>query len=194
MMHSCQSIMELYVSSLQSNEVGGSYYMELEGLTRSMNYLLGENLSIGTLITDRHRAIGKWIRTALPTTEHVYDVWHIAKGMYTHMHNVYVTLNVSVHVFLHWNIGLKKKLVALSKERDCALVGEWIRSIINHLYWCASSTPDGNGDIIVAKWISVVNHIRNRHTRHGKLFPKCLHAKYRRRQGQAVKWMKQGRQ
>ena len=99
-----------------------------------------------------------------------------------------------MYVFLQCNTGLKKKLVALSKERDCGLVGEWIRSIINHLYWCASSTPDGNGDIIEAKWLSVLNHIRNRHTRHGKLFPKCLHAKYRRRQGQAVKWMKQGRQ
>ena len=88
MMQSCHSIatLELYVSSLQSNEVGGSYYMELEGLTRSMKYLLGKNLSVGTLITDRHRAIGKWIRTSLPTTEHVYDVWHIAKGMSTGKH------------------------------------------------------------------------------------------------------------
>ena len=88
--------------------------------------------------------------------------------------------------------GLKKKLVALSKERDCALVGEWIQSIINLLYWCASSTTDGNGDIIAAKWLSVVNHIRNRHTRHGKLFPKCLHGKYKRKWGEAVKWLKPG--
>ena len=75
MMQSCHSIaaLELYGSSLQSNEAGGSYYMELEGLTRSINYLLRKNLSTGTLITDRHRTIGKWIRTTLPTTEHVYD-------------------------------------------------------------------------------------------------------------------------
>ena len=80
----------------------------------------------------------------------------------------------------------------LAKEKDCALAGEWIKSIINHLYWCASSTPDGNGDVMEAKWLSVVNHIRNRHTQHDRLFPKCLHAKYKRRRGEAVKWMKQG--
>ena len=56
--------------------------MELEGLARSMNYLLGEDLSIGTLVTDRHRSIGKWMRTEMPGTKHVFDVWHIAKGMY----------------------------------------------------------------------------------------------------------------
>ena len=78
-----------------------------------------------------------------------------------------------------------------AKEKECALVGEWIKSIINQLYRCASSTPDGNGDVMEAKWLFVVNHIRNRHSRHGCLFPKCLHAKYKRR-GEAVKWMKQG--
>ena len=89
-------------------------------------------------------------------------------------------------------IGLKKKLAALAKEKDCSLVGEWIRSIINHLYWCALSTPDGNSDMMEAKWLSVVNHIRNRHTRHGCTFPRCLHTKYKRKRGEAIKWMKPG--
>lgn len=42
--------------------------MEMEGFTRSRSYLLGQNLSTGTLITVRHRAIRKWITTAPPTT------------------------------------------------------------------------------------------------------------------------------
>ena len=87
--------------------------------------------------------------------------------------------------------GLKKKLLDLSKN-NCSIVGKWIRSIINHLYWCISSTPDGNGDVIEAKWLSVANHIRNKHKGHSVLFPKCLHGKYKVKDGQAVEWMKPG--
>ena len=59
MMHSCYSIatLELYASSLQSNEVGGSYYMELEGRSYLQHETVGEksvNWYIGTLIRDRH--------------------------------------------------------------------------------------------------------------------------------------------
>ena len=52
--------------------------------------------------------------------------------------------------------ALKKKVNALAKEKDCELVGEWKRSLVNHLYWSAVSTPDGNGDMIKANgchWI-----------------------------------------
>ncbi|XP_021359108.1 uncharacterized protein LOC110454083 [Mizuhopecten yessoensis] len=71
--------------------------------------------------------------------------------------------------------GLKKKLVALSKERDCAELHGWIKSILNHLYWVASSTPDSNRDMMLQKWASVGNHIQNVHHGHGSLFPACSH-------------------
>ena len=54
--------------------------MELEGLSRSVSYLLEHKLSIGTIVTDRHKSIGKWIKNALPGITHSYDVWHVAKG------------------------------------------------------------------------------------------------------------------
>ena len=57
--------------------------MELAGLSRSVNYLLEQELSIGTLVTDRHRSVAKWIKDALPGTTHSYDVWHVAKGIHT---------------------------------------------------------------------------------------------------------------
>jgi hypothetical protein len=85
---------------------------------------------VNTLVTDRHPQIQKWLRENQPTTRHLFDVWHVAKG-------------------------LKKKLEALSKEKDCGEVKAWIKSITNHLYWSAASTPDQNGDVIVAKWKSV---------------------------------------
>ena len=48
----------------------------------------------------------------------------------------------------------------LAKE-DCGLIGEWMKSIINHLYWSAVSTQSGDGELIKAKWLSLDNHIHN---------------------------------
>lgn len=61
--------------------------------------------------------------------------------------------------------------------------------MINHLYWSAVSTPDGNGELIKAKWISLDNHLHNKHKGHGKLFPKCGH-KALKRAGRKKKWFK----
>ena len=58
--------------------------------------------------------------------------------------------------------SLEKRLVKASKRSDLEGIGVWIRSIINHLYWCAVSSPVGDGDMIVAKWLSLVNHICNK--------------------------------
>ena len=54
--------------------------MEKEGLSRSVQYIHDQNLTISTLITDRHASIQKWVRETLPGTTHMYDVWHVAKG------------------------------------------------------------------------------------------------------------------
>ncbi|ELT96829.1 hypothetical protein CAPTEDRAFT_225143 [Capitella teleta] len=38
------------------------------------------------------------------------------------------------------------------------------------------STPDGNGPLMLAKWLSIANHLHNVHHNHGDpLFPSCLH-------------------
>ena len=66
--------------------------MELEGLVRSITGLWFEELTIETMITDRHTSINKWIREEMPHTKHYYDVWHVTKGM----HNF--TMHLSAHV------------------------------------------------------------------------------------------------
>ena len=93
------------------------------------------------------------------------------------------------YVGLHNFIAFKKKVTALAKEKDCEIVGEWKKSLVNHLYWSAVSTPDGNGELIKAKWISLDNHIHNKHKKHGKIFTACQHKAIRKR-GRKKKWFK----
>ncbi|XP_061195757.1 uncharacterized protein LOC133203984 [Saccostrea echinata] len=121
----------LDIQQVQSNEVPNSSWCEHEGLKRSIRFLKDEGLQLDTLITDRHRQNNKWIKENLDGTNHFYDIWHVAKGT-------------------------GKKLEALAKVKDCDIVGKWKQSITNHMYWSVGSTPDNNGDLIVAKWESVM--------------------------------------
>jgi len=77
---------------------------------------------------------------------------------------------------LHLISGVKKKIKALAKTKDCELAGEWKRSIVNQIYWSATSTADGDGEVISGKYTSIVNHIRNVHTHDNAVYPVCQHA------------------
>ncbi|XP_046885937.1 uncharacterized protein LOC124474096 isoform X2 [Hypomesus transpacificus] len=134
------------IQLVQSNEVGGSSNMEKEGLIRALDLLHGSGVKLDCIITDRHPQIQKFPRDRKIT--HYYDVWHVAKGM-------------------------SKKLELLAKDKDCALVKKWHRSIVNHLYWCATSSLSGTEK--VAKWKSVLNHIQDVHSHSDPAFPKCEH-------------------
>ncbi|KAK3104932.1 hypothetical protein FSP39_013440 [Pinctada imbricata] len=154
------------VQVVQSNEVKGSCHMEKEGLRRCVDTITSHDLSIETLVTDRHVQIGKWVRENMPDTVHNYDVWHVAKGV-------------------------KKKLISLAREKDCHEIQDWIQSISNHLYWSAASSQDGNGQLILQKWQSVANHVMNIHEHRGDLFPECAHETLEGRERQKP-WLKPG--
>ena len=55
--------------------------------------------------------------------------------------------------------GVAKKLEQLAKQKDCEVVREWVKSISNHLFWSAASSD--NGDLMVAKWKSIANHLQD---------------------------------
>ena len=55
-----------------------NYHMEKEGLERGLHFFETNDLSIGLLVTDRHRQIDAWLRNAQPEIKHRYDVWHVA--------------------------------------------------------------------------------------------------------------------
>ncbi|XP_048094635.1 uncharacterized protein LOC125291807 [Alosa alosa] len=130
---------------VQSNEVGGSSYMEKEGLKRSLSLLDSRGVTIDCIVTDRHPQIQKFLREENITQ--FYHVWHMEKG-------------------------LSKKIAKITQKKDCEKV-KWIPAIRNHIYWTAASSKTGPER--VAKWTSLLNHVQNVHTHEDPIFPKCLH-------------------
>lgn len=53
--------------------------MEKEGLVRGIQFLKKKKFKVGTLVTDRHSQIAKWMREKTSETDHRYDIWHLAK-------------------------------------------------------------------------------------------------------------------
>jgi len=41
-----------------------------------------KKFEITTLVTDRHKQIGKWMRKNMKKTDHYFDIWHMAKCMF----------------------------------------------------------------------------------------------------------------
>ena len=86
-------------------------------------------------------------------------------------------------------LGIEKKLVKLGKNKECEEINQWIRSIVNHVYFSVISSPSDSPDLVQAKWLSLHNHICNKHSGHGKLYPKCQHPRLKKRDRQKA-WLK----
>ncbi|XP_042340550.1 uncharacterized protein LOC121941750 isoform X2 [Plectropomus leopardus] len=138
------TIMDLQL--VQSNEVGGSFHIEKEGLKRSLDLLESNDLSVDYIVTDRRPEIQEFLSERNITQ--FYDMWRFEKG-------------------------LSKKLDKLAQNKDCEVLKKWLHSIKNHLYWTATSSTSGPEK--VAKWTSLVNHIQNIHVHEDPIFPKCEH-------------------
>ncbi|KAK7919168.1 hypothetical protein WMY93_010452 [Mugilogobius chulae] len=62
----------------ESNEVGGSFYMEKEGLKRGLDLLEANSIEVDYIVTDRHTQVKTFLRGKNITQ--YYDVWHLEKG------------------------------------------------------------------------------------------------------------------
>ena len=98
---------------------------------------------------------------------------------------------ISLHSeWLWYDSGTGKRIEALAKKKDYALVKKWKKSIINHIFWCVSSTNDDEPDLKETKWLSITKHLMNRHSGHeNQLFPKCVHGRLHGRE-RRKKWLK----
>ncbi|CAN7943196.1 unnamed protein product, partial [Ixodes hexagonus] len=139
----------LHVETVQSNETGGSYHMELEGLKRSLSIFEAHSLVVSVLVTDRHPQLNAWLAREHPDICHLFDCWHVGKA-------------------------IKKKLVAAGKQRHCDDLNSWTKAVINHLYWCAGTSTE-NQNLILPKWKSLVAHVANVHSHSDPLFAECQH-------------------
>ena len=112
--------------------------MEKEGLRQSINYLLEQDVSIVTIVTDRHRGAGVLKKSDYSHISHQYDVWHMAKSVV-------------------------KQLTQKGKLNHCErLLPSWIQSIFNHLWW-AAQTCNEDAQLLTEKWTSIVYHVSNMH-------------------------------
>lgn len=154
------------LSYQQANEANGSSpKMELIGLQRCFASLKDEEVSISTFVSDRHRGVAKWIRESFSSVKHFFDIWHVART-------------------------ITKKLLQAAKEKDCERINRWISSIRNHLYWCATTTREGFGSLILAKWKSFMRHVQDKHDSHpDDLFDECAHDHLEKER----KWIKNGK-
>lgn len=62
----------------------------------------------------------------------------------------------------------------MKKNQDLEL---WIQLVSNHLWWC-TATSQGNAQLLKESWLSLWNHITNKHSWHrkcGQLYHKCRH-------------------
>lgn len=137
--------------------------MELKGCQDCFAFLKAAGLTIALFVSDRHWSIEKWIREQQPATKHFFDSWHVAKSV-------------------------SKKLLQVGKESGCELLVKWQRAIKNHLDWYTTSTKLGFGELILAKWKSIVRHVCNKYDNHpDPLFRQCVHGPASRRY-----WLKKG--
>ncbi|XP_037525499.1 uncharacterized protein LOC119402427 isoform X1 [Rhipicephalus sanguineus] len=139
----------LHIELVKSTEVASSNRMEREGLQRALHELTRLGLQIESLVTDRHSEIKAFMKQYYPAICHLFDLWHIGKG-------------------------LKKKIVALGRTRQHESVLGWRKTIIRHLYWCAINSK-GNEALFLARWLSILRHIVNVHSHPDPLHPSCFH-------------------
>ncbi|XP_049521742.1 uncharacterized protein LOC125944725 [Dermacentor silvarum] len=139
----------MHTELVKSTEVSSSNKMEKEGLERALDHLIELGLHIDSLVTDRHCEIKAFMRTQHPMICHLFDLWHIAKG-------------------------LKKKMIALGRLKQHGTVIGWRKTVIRHLYWCAVNSH-GNEKLFLARWLSILRHIVNVHDHPDPLHPSCFH-------------------
>ena len=71
---------------------------------------------------------------------------------------------------------IRKVLMKIGKESNCEEINPWICACENHLTWSATSTSSRDGKVILAKFLSFLDHILDKHDHlENPLFNKCAH-------------------
>ena len=119
-------------------EAASSVGMERVRSESVLRFLLNLDVKVKVIAIDRSATVIKFLKDNFPFLEMQHDLWHIGKS-------------------------IKKKLKALPKPSDQQEVSVWCQAIINHLYYFAT-TSDGNAELLLEKWHSVLYHITGVHS------------------------------
>ncbi|XP_042148053.1 uncharacterized protein LOC120839234 [Ixodes scapularis] len=133
----------------ESEQAMASVNMEKEGLLKQLQFFKEKGIKIRSLVTDRHPATRKHMKTHEPGIDHFFDIWHISKSV-------------------------KKKLTAASKRAGCQDLQIWIQTATNHMYWSARAAG-GDEKLLIDIWLSMHNHVINKHSGHEGTYGRCLH-------------------
>lgn len=151
---------------VQVSETTSSVKMELLGFQRSLESITTADLSVKTIVTDRHTQIRKVMGTDHKDKNHQFDVWHISKS-------------------------IKKKLTAIKPPKVQTVIKPWIPAICNHVWYC-SRQANGDPDKLEEIWRSLLYHITNRHTFPGQKVTSCGHPPLTADEVRKKKWLDLG--
>ena len=119
------------------------------------------------MTTDRHVQIRHYMRKERPDILHQFDIWHVSKS-------------------------IKKKLSEKAKRKLYMEIKPWIKSIINHFWWCCA-TCNGDETILKEKWLSILCHIKNEHSwDNAEIFKCCEHGPLSKGDQKSRKWLREG--
>ena len=83
-----------------------------------------------------------------------------------------------------------KKLQKTGKRKDCNDLNKWIKALINHFWWCCASCDGDATELKEKKWVSILNHIINKHRWEvSSKFNMCSHKKLAKRGKRERKWL-----
>ncbi|CAG0895514.1 unnamed protein product [Cyprideis torosa] len=125
---------ELFQVSMSKNSVTMERDAIEVGLKKCMEI---PDIEVEGIVTDRSPSVAKLIREQFKTVRHHFDPWHITKSV-------------------------KTQLLQVGKQKGYELVGQWCKSITNHL-WYSMQTCGKDYQTLIRKWTSLLHHITDKH-------------------------------
>ena len=138
--------------------------MEKVGFIEGLKFLRTNGVTVDQITTDRHLKIRKHRKENEKDTIHQFSICYFGKS-------------------------IKKNLADAAKKKQYQALNEWIKSIINHLWW-AVSTCDRDETLLREKWCSILFHIQNKHKSSScSKFHKCVHPRITKSRAHKKLWL-----
>lgn len=159
-------IIDYFIAHVRN--AGNSQNMEKYGLAYLLEFLKSQGLEIDTLTTDQHIQVRAFLKKDYPEISHQFDIWHRGKN-------------------------LRKKLEKVAKKKAFRDLQPWIKSIVNHFWWCCANC-DGNVYLLKDMWVHLLQHTQNIHdwSDANSSYTSCAHGPLTERDCVAKKWLTSG--